>query len=73
MDLGPSSRHLFTVPPSKGVNYVKLNMYPDGGIVSSVAMLQAPIIVLTVVFVQGAIPCIRLGVTRLPLGHLCGV
>ncbi|KAI0645675.1 allantoicase [Trametes meyenii] len=30
--LGPSSRHLFTVPPSKGVNYVKLNMYPDGGI-----------------------------------------
>ncbi|KAH9892562.1 allantoicase [Cubamyces lactineus] len=32
VNLGPSSRHLFTVPPSKGVNYVKLNMYPDGGI-----------------------------------------
>ncbi|KAH9858744.1 allantoicase [Lenzites betulinus] len=30
--LGPSSQHLFTVPPSQGVNYVKLNMYPDGGI-----------------------------------------
>ena len=34
VDLGPDSRHLFGVPPSKGVNYVKLNMYPDGGIVS---------------------------------------
>ncbi|EIW63327.1 allantoicase [Trametes versicolor FP-101664 SS1] len=32
VNLGPSSRHLFTVPPSEGVNYVKLNMYPDGGI-----------------------------------------
>ncbi|KAI0374057.1 allantoicase [Pilatotrama ljubarskyi] len=32
VNLGPSSRHLFTVPPSKCVNYVKLNMYPDGGI-----------------------------------------
>ncbi|KAI0630338.1 Allantoicase [Trametes polyzona] len=32
VNLGPSSRHLFTVPPSRGVNYVKLNMYPDGGI-----------------------------------------
>ncbi|KAI8993038.1 allantoicase [Trametes punicea] len=32
VNLGPDSRHLFTVPPSKGVNYVKLNMYPDGGI-----------------------------------------
>lgn len=30
--LGPNSRHLFSVPPSKGINYVKLNMYPDGGI-----------------------------------------
>ncbi|EMD37856.1 hypothetical protein CERSUDRAFT_105740 [Gelatoporia subvermispora B] len=30
--LGPSSRHLFKVPPTAGVNYVKLNMYPDGGI-----------------------------------------
>lgn len=32
--LGPNSRHLFRIPPSAGVNYVKLNMYPDGGIVS---------------------------------------
>ncbi|KAH9931066.1 allantoicase [Epithele typhae] len=32
VNLGPSSRHLFTVPASKGANYVKLNMYPDGGI-----------------------------------------
>ncbi|KAI0743487.1 Allantoicase [Daedaleopsis nitida] len=32
VDLGPSSSHLFAVSPSKGVNYVKLNMYPDGGI-----------------------------------------
>lgn len=31
--LGPSSRHLFKVPPSTSVNYVKLSMYPDGGIV----------------------------------------
>ncbi|KAL6310380.1 allantoicase [Sparassis latifolia] len=30
--LSPSSRHLFKIPPSSGVNYVKLNMYPDGGI-----------------------------------------
>ncbi|KAI0775697.1 allantoicase [Trametes elegans] len=32
VNLGPNSRHLFAVPPSKGVNYVKLKMYPDGGI-----------------------------------------
>ncbi|OSD06855.1 allantoicase [Trametes coccinea BRFM310] len=32
VNLGPSSRHLFTVPSSKPANYVKLNMYPDGGI-----------------------------------------
>ncbi|TBU33835.1 Allantoicase [Dichomitus squalens] len=32
VDLGPDSRHLFGVPPSNGANYVKLNMYPDGGI-----------------------------------------
>ncbi|EIM81146.1 Allantoicase [Stereum hirsutum FP-91666 SS1] len=32
VDLGPSSRHLFKVPETKGINYVKLNMYPDGGI-----------------------------------------
>jgi allantoicase len=31
--LGPSSRHLFRIPETEGVNYVKLNMYPDGGIV----------------------------------------
>ncbi|KAF7306049.1 putative allantoicase [Mycena chlorophos] len=30
--LGPSSRHLFGIPPTEGVNFVKLNMYPDGGI-----------------------------------------
>ena len=36
--LGPDFRHLFTVSPSEGVNYVKLNMYPDGGIVSRVAV-----------------------------------
>ncbi|KAI0790792.1 galactose-binding domain-like protein [Abortiporus biennis] len=30
--LGPSSRHLFKIPPTSGINYVKLNMYPDGGI-----------------------------------------
>jgi allantoicase len=33
--LGPNSRHLFKVPETKGVNYVKLNMYPDGGIVKT--------------------------------------
>jgi allantoicase len=32
--LGPSSRHLFKIPDTTGFNYVKLNMYPDGGIVS---------------------------------------
>ncbi|GJE92195.1 allantoicase and ureidoglycolate lyase domain-containing protein [Phanerochaete sordida] len=30
--LGPSARHLFKVPQTAGANYVKLNMYPDGGI-----------------------------------------
>ncbi|KAI6169491.1 galactose-binding domain-like protein [Pisolithus thermaeus] len=30
--LGPSARHLFSVPESSRYNYVKLNMYPDGGI-----------------------------------------
>ncbi|KAI0315952.1 Allantoicase [Amylostereum chailletii] len=30
--LGPTSRHLFTVPETSPINYVKLNMYPDGGI-----------------------------------------
>ncbi|KAJ7703008.1 galactose-binding domain-like protein [Mycena rosella] len=28
----PNSRHLFRVPETPGVNFVKLNMYPDGGI-----------------------------------------
>lgn len=32
VELGPSSRHLFRIPESARVNYVKLNMYPDGGI-----------------------------------------
>ncbi|KIP04204.1 hypothetical protein PHLGIDRAFT_109867, partial [Phlebiopsis gigantea 11061_1 CR5-6] len=31
-NLGPSSRHLFKIPQTSRVNYVKLNMYPDGGI-----------------------------------------
>ncbi|KAI6000701.1 galactose-binding domain-like protein [Pisolithus albus] len=30
--LGPSARHLFSIPESSRYNYVKLNMYPDGGI-----------------------------------------
>ncbi|KAH9935328.1 allantoicase [Fomitopsis serialis] len=30
--LGPSSKHLFKINPTEGLNYVKLNMYPDGGI-----------------------------------------
>ncbi|KAH8093946.1 allantoicase [Cristinia sonorae] len=30
--LGPNSRHLFKIPASSSVNYVKLSMYPDGGI-----------------------------------------
>ncbi|KAI0028611.1 allantoicase [Vararia minispora EC-137] len=30
--LGPNSRHLFTILPTAPVNYVKFNMYPDGGI-----------------------------------------
>jgi allantoicase len=30
--LGPSQRHLFKVPETERVKYVKLNMYPDGGI-----------------------------------------
>jgi allantoicase len=32
--LGPSSRHLFKIPETGDFNFVKLNMYPDGGIVS---------------------------------------
>lgn len=33
--LGPHSRHLFKIAPSdEAYNYVKLSMYPDGGIVS---------------------------------------
>ncbi|KAF8550900.1 Allantoicase [Imleria badia] len=30
--LGPSSQHLFKIPDTTHFNYVKLNMYPDGGI-----------------------------------------
>ncbi|KAF7361671.1 putative allantoicase [Mycena venus] len=29
--MGPNSRHLFRIPETTGVNFVKLNMYPDGG------------------------------------------
>ncbi|KAI0040004.1 Allantoicase [Auriscalpium vulgare] len=32
VDLGPSSRHLFAIDASQPANYIKLNMYPDGGI-----------------------------------------
>ncbi|KAG6866700.1 hypothetical protein C0991_011359 [Blastosporella zonata] len=32
VDMGPNSRHLLTIAESQAVNYVKLNMYPDGGI-----------------------------------------
>ncbi|KAI0081323.1 allantoicase [Panus rudis PR-1116 ss-1] len=32
VNVGPNSRHLFRTPPTGSVNYVKLNMYPDGGI-----------------------------------------
>jgi len=32
VNLGPSSRHLFTVPEWETASHVKLNMYPDGGI-----------------------------------------
>jgi allantoicase len=32
--LGPNSRHLFKIPETTKFNFVKLNMYPDGGIVS---------------------------------------
>lgn len=30
--LGPSSRHLYLIPETARYNYVRLNMYPDGGI-----------------------------------------
>ncbi|KAG0695703.1 galactose-binding domain-like protein [Suillus ampliporus] len=30
--LGPSQRHLFKIPETERVKFVKLNMYPDGGI-----------------------------------------
>ncbi|KAI6045963.1 galactose-binding domain-like protein [Pisolithus marmoratus] len=30
--LGPSARHLFSIPESSRYNYVKLNVYPDGGV-----------------------------------------
>ena len=32
--LGPSARHLFKIPVTPAFNYVKIHMYPDGGIVS---------------------------------------
>lgn len=32
VDMDPTSRHLFTIPETQSVTYVKLNMYPDGGI-----------------------------------------
>ncbi|KAF5380344.1 hypothetical protein D9615_004567 [Tricholomella constricta] len=32
VDIGPNSRQLFTIAESQALNYVKLNMYPDGGI-----------------------------------------
>ncbi|KIM26906.1 hypothetical protein M408DRAFT_330280 [Serendipita vermifera MAFF 305830] len=33
VNLGPSSRHLFTIPQTdRAYSHVKLNMYPDGGI-----------------------------------------
>ncbi|TFK25169.1 allantoicase [Coprinopsis marcescibilis] len=31
-DLGPNARHLFKVPRTEPVNFVKLKMFPDGGI-----------------------------------------
>ncbi|KAF9482161.1 allantoicase [Pholiota conissans] len=31
-DLGPDSRHLFKIAETECVNYVKIHMYPDGGI-----------------------------------------
>ncbi|KDQ57822.1 hypothetical protein JAAARDRAFT_156860 [Jaapia argillacea MUCL 33604] len=43
--LGPNSRHLFKISQSPQVNYVKLNMYPDGGIARfRVYGLVAPIL-----------------------------
>ncbi|KAF5393234.1 hypothetical protein D9757_000742 [Collybiopsis confluens] len=30
--IGPSSRHLFTIPHAPSATFVKLNMFPDGGI-----------------------------------------
>ncbi|KJA20710.1 hypothetical protein HYPSUDRAFT_772433 [Hypholoma sublateritium FD-334 SS-4] len=32
VDLGPSSQHLFKIPATTPYNYVKIHMYPDGGI-----------------------------------------
>ena len=39
--LGPSSRHLFKIPDTTRFNYVKLNMYPDGGIVSTATVVPS--------------------------------
>lgn len=30
--LGPNSRHLFKIPQTENVNFVKLKIYPDGGV-----------------------------------------
>ncbi|KAL0578745.1 Allantoicase [Marasmius crinis-equi] len=32
VNLGPSSRHFFTIPSGPRATFVKLNMYPDGGV-----------------------------------------
>jgi allantoicase len=37
VSLGPSQRHLFKIPETARVTFVKLNMYPDGGIVRFVS------------------------------------
>lgn len=33
--LGPGTRHLFKIPDTPPFNYLKIHIYPDGGIVSS--------------------------------------
>jgi allantoicase len=41
VNLGPSSRHLFTIPQTEiAYSHMKLNMYPDGGIVSLLSTLR---------------------------------
>ncbi|KAF8739571.1 Allantoicase, partial [Rhizoctonia solani] len=49
VDLGPSSRHLFRIPQTKeAYTHVKLNMYPDGGIVRFTHPRSTPGMELTV-------------------------